>query len=100
MRLKGNQFKMSENNFSLKEEIKKLEDSNRRDLNIIALFMIKKKPDIQSKGQLQVLIKRHLRSAKNLAEFMDNQILKACDVAERDYPKLWTIETLFKILTR
>lgn len=91
---------MNPEEFSLKEEIKKLEESPRRELNIIGFYVDKKKPDIQSKAQLSVLIKRHLRPAKNLVEFKDSQILKASAIAEKEYPKLWTIETLVKILTR
>lgn len=91
-----------EKEFSLKEEINKLEDSPRRDLNIIAMFLLKKRPNIKSKGQLSILIKRHLRAAKNLAEFDDIQILEAVDLVNRApiWSDRWTIETLVKILTK
>src|SRR3990167_4969715 len=46
---------------SLEEETKKLEDSPRRDLNIIAFYMAEKNLRPDNKSQLQVLIKRHLR---------------------------------------
>lgn len=92
--------KVADAPFSLKESIKKLEDNKRRDLNIIALYLEKKKPDIKTSQQLQVLLRRHLRAAKSLTPFDDHQILGACTIAEKEYPKIWTIETLVKILTR
>lgn len=86
--------------FLLKDQIKKLEDNPRRDLNIIALYLEKKKPDIRTAQQLQSALKRHLRAAKALSAFDDDQILKACATAEKEYPKIWTIETLVKLLTK
>lgn len=86
--------------FSLKEEIKKLEDSKRRDLNIIALFMEEKKPDIRTKEQFIIAIKRHLRAANLLKPFDDDQILKAVRYAKKEYGEIWQLETLLKILTK
>lgn len=86
--------------FSFKEEVKKMEDHTRRDLNVIALYFEKRNPDIRTREQFQVALKRHIRPAKSLTVFTDNQILKACDIAEKEYPKVWTIETLIKILTK
>lgn len=86
--------------FSLKDEIKKLEDNSRRDLNIIALYLEKKKPDIRTRDQFKVALRRHLRPAKDLTAFDNTQILKACSIAEKEYPLKWTIETLVKILTK
>lgn len=86
--------------FSMKEEIKKLEDNKRRDMNIIALYLEKRKPDIRTKDQFNVTLRRHLRAAKQLSAFDDGQIIKACAEAEKEYPKLWTIETLVKLLTK
>ena len=85
--------------FSLKEETQKLEDSPRRDLNIIGLYFSERKPDLQSKAQLSVAIRRHLRAAKDLVPFTDNQILDAVPKAKR-ITEDWTLETLQKILTK
>lgn len=86
--------------FNLKDEIKKLEENKRRDLNVIAFYLERRKPDIRSKAQLQVVLRRHLRAARDLKPFTDEQILAACKMAEKEYPKLWTIETLIKILCK
>lgn len=85
--------------FTLKEEIKKMEENQRRDLNIIALYFEEKKPDINTKEQLSVAIKRHLRAAKDLIPFTDSQILVAVKKA-RAMRVEWTLETLVKILTK
>lgn len=84
--------------FDLKEEIEKMENNQRRDMQIIGLYLSRKKPDIRTKEQLGVTIRRHLRAAKTLEPFDDEQILKgfrkASDVNG------WTIETAVKLLTK
>lgn len=86
--------------FSLEEEIKKLEDSSRRDLNVIALLLEERKPDIKSQDQFNVLLRRHLRAAKSLVPFTDEQIMKAVTYAKKEYKELWQLDTLVKILTK
>ena len=96
---KDNLAEASSAPFSLKEEIQGLENSPRRDLNIIALYFEEKKPDLQSKAQLSVAIKRHLRAAKDLIPFTNNQILNAVPKA-KEITNDWVLETLVKILTK
>lgn len=86
--------------FSLKEEIKKLEDSPRRDLNIIALYFEQRGTDLQNMEQYHVALRRHLKPAGALKSFTDKQILKAIDYAKKEYKDIWTLETLTKILTK
>lgn len=86
--------------FSLKEEIRKLNDSDRRDLNIIGLFFEETNPDLKTIEQYQVALKRHLTPAKSLKAFTDNQILDAIDYAKKKYKGIWTLETIIKILTK
>ena len=90
----------SDTPYSLKEEIKKLEDSPRRDLNIVALYFEHRKPDLQNREQYEIALKRHLKPAGVLKNFTDTQILKALDYAKKEYKEMWTIETLEKILTK
>lgn len=90
----------SDTPYSLKEEIKKLEDSPRRDLNIIALYFEHKQPDLQNRNQYEVALKRHLKPAGELKVFTDAQIVKALEYAKKEYKDIWTIETLSKILTK
>ena len=93
--------------FSFSEEKKKLEDNERRDLNIIALFMEYRAKSLQGKVktplQLTYFIKRHLRAAKQLkeAEYTDEQLLSAFDAVSVKYRDIdWTLETVGKELTK
>lgn len=90
----------SDTPFSLKEEIKKLEDSPRRDMNIIALYLDHRKPDLQNRQQYSETIKRHLKPAISLKSFTDSQILKALDYCKKEYKDIYTLETLMKVLTK
>ena len=85
--------------FSFKGGVQKLEESTRRDMNIIALYFDKKKPDLQSKEQFNAAIRRHLRPAKELISFTNEQILRGCEKAERQTPE-WVLETVLKMLTK
>ena len=86
--------------YSLKEEIKKLEDSSRRDLNVIALYFDYRKPTFENRKQYDIALRRHLKPAKELANFSDKQIIKAIDYAKKEYADIYTLETLIKILTK
>lgn len=87
-------------NFSLKEEIKKLEDSPRRDLQIIGYYLSERMPDIRSKEQLSATIKRHLRAAKKIEMFEDDQIVSKMKLAKSLLPKEFTLDTCWKLLTK
>lgn len=91
--------KAAEGPFSLREEIGKLEESSRRELNVIALYLDERKPGIESRDQLSVAIKRHLRAAGQLKVFSDDQIIGAIPKA-KEITAGWTIETLVKVLTK
>jgi len=86
--------------YSLIEEIKKLENSERRDLNIIALFFRYKNPDLKTYEQYQIALTRHLKPAKALVLFDNEQLIKAIEIAKKEYPEIYTLETLLKILTK
>lgn len=85
--------------FSLKNEIQKLYESPRRDLNLIGWYFEKRQPDIRTKGQLQSALRRHLRAAKELSPFTDDQLGKAWRYVASEYPE-WTLETLLKKLVK
>lgn len=85
--------------FSLKEEIQKLEENPRRDLNIIGLYFRERNPNFSNKEQYSIALKRHLRAAKLLISFTDSQIISATNFVKTKYPE-WTIETIMKQLTK
>jgi hypothetical protein len=93
----------SEAPFSLKEELKKLEDNNRRDINIIGFILeekLKDGLDISSRGKFDVAFRRYLRTANQLKHYSNDQIIDAAAKARKEYPGMWTGETLIKILTK
>lgn len=92
--------KLPEEEFSLKGEIQKLEENPRRDLNIIGLYFKRRLPDIKSKEQYAIALKRHLKPAKDLIPFTNDQLIDAIDYAQREYKSIYTLETLIKILTK
>ena len=88
-----------EESFEMTKEIEKLNANTRRDMNIIALYFEEKRPDLCTKEQYQIALRRHLRAAKLLSPFTNAQILKAVNYAKQKYPE-WTIETLVKLVTK
>lgn len=84
--------------FVLKDEVAKLEDDPKRHIQIIGLYLKQKRPDIRTKDQLHASIVRHVRAAKSLVPFEDDQILKAFRKASE--VNGWTIETALKLLTK
>lgn len=85
--------------FNLSQEIKKMEESKRRDLNIIALYLDERRPDLRTKGQISTAIKRHIRAAASLKDFTDDQLIKGMRKAKQLTPE-WTLETIVKMLTK
>ena len=85
--------------FNLQDEIRKLEDSPRRDLNIIGLLFSERKPNLKTKEQYQIALKQHLRPAKDLIPFDDGQILEAMRQAKEFVPG-WNLNTLIKLLIK
>lgn len=89
----------AEEKFDLEKEIEKMENNPRRDIQIIGLYFKQRKPDIRSREQLFKAIRRHLRPAKELKPFEDDQIIKGFRKAA-DQISGWTIETAVKMLTK
>lgn len=85
--------------WSFKEAIKKLEDSPRRDLNIIAFYFEERKPVFHNRDQMASALRRHLRAAKELIPFTDDQILTGSKKAAKQTNE-WTLETVLKMLSK
>ena len=86
--------------FNLKEEIKKLEESPRRDMQIIGYYLSEKGADLRSKEQLTIAIKRHIRPAGLLQVFEDDQIVRGFKQVKEFMPDSWTLESVVKILCK
>lgn len=92
-----------EDPFDLRDEIVKMEENPRRDMNIIAMYMDMRfdsvKENITNKKTFQTTLRRHLRDAKELVDFSDDQILKGAKTAKAQ-TKDWTLRTVIKNLTK
>jgi hypothetical protein len=77
-----------------------LKESSRKELRVLGRFFETKKLTFETKGQAQTALKRHIRAAKDVAEFSAKQIDWAMDKAIEEYPDKWTLETLTKLLTK
>jgi len=86
--------------FSLEEELKKMQDNPRRDIKVIAWFIKEKRIPLKNSSQLSATIKRHIRAAKLLDPFDKQQIVAASENADRKIGNAWTLETLYKLLTK
>ena len=86
--------------WDFKKYLEEMNENKQRHINIIAFYLEEKGLKFESKEQVQAAIKRHLRAAKDLVPFTDKQITAAAEQAKKEYPRIWTIETLVKILTR
>lgn len=83
--------------FSFEEELKKLQDSNRKDFKIIALYWRKKGFVFENRKQFESSLKRELRPAKELTGYSGEQIARAIRYCQDNYEKIgWTLETINK----
>ncbi len=85
--------------FIFEEYLETMENHPKRYIQLIAFYFKEKKIKFTSKAQIESAIKRHLRAAKAVEPFSDNQIIMASRGVAKEYPD-WTIETLLKKLTR
>lgn len=83
---------------NLKLELNKMDEDKNRHINILSLYIREKRLIPDNYGQLQVIIKRHLRSAQSLRPFTDKQILDGIIKARKI--EGWTLETVVKMLTK
>lgn len=98
---KGGEPEDSNESMTLEEFLISCRSSPRRYVRLVGEFADEKKLAFDSKGQWRVFLSRNLRPAKNLEPFTDQQIGKAMkDIKSSEYITKWTLETLFKYLTK
>lgn len=89
--------------FIFEEALKKMEDSPRLDLQLIAYFIREKKLKFTNREQLAGCVSRHVRAAKQCVAFEKEKVLKAFkevkELADRK-PFDWTLDTVHKQLTK
>lgn len=86
--------------FSFGKYLEAMENHKNRHVQVIGFFFREKGLSFDTKEKAEAAIRRHLRAAKALAVFSDNEIVEASKKAQKDFPGMWTIETLTKILTK
>lgn len=79
--------------------IDSLYDNPNRYLNIIAYFFEQKNILFDTRAKAQSALQRHLRAAKLLSPFTDEEITQVTERLKREFPQ-FTIETIYKYLTR
>jgi hypothetical protein len=89
-------LKNEEKEFSHNEELEKLRTSTRKDYKIIALYWKKKNWKFENKEQYNSALVRELKPAKNLKGYTGEQIGKSITFCMKEYPEIWTLETVFK----
>jgi len=87
---------------NLIEFVASCKSSKQRHIQIIAEWADTIKPELTTSAQWQVFLKRHLRAAKELSVFSDEQITKAFEKIEKaradGWLKKFTLETIIKFL--
>jgi hypothetical protein len=92
---------LDESPFDFSAYLRQMRDSKQRHIQILGRFFYAKGLIFDNDAQVQAAIRRHLRPAKNLAGFSNDQIDGAIQKVERQYPDIeWTLETLVKVLTK
>lgn len=86
--------------FDFDSYLEKLHNDKRRTIQIIAFFFSEKSLRFSTLSKARVAVQRWLKSAQRLIPFTDDEIFKAADIAKAEYPRIWTLDTLLKILTR
>lgn len=86
--------------FIFKDYLKEMEENKSRHINVIGHYFEEKGITFDTRLKANTAIKRHFRAAKEVSNFSDQEIVKATDKARKEYPGIYTVETILKILTR
>lgn len=93
----------------LEEKLQEMESKPNSYLDIIASFIREKPVRVENSAQLSNVIKRYARVAKSLSgAYTNNQIFSAAEKIQQDNKRRsqrgdevdWTLETVYKILTK
>jgi hypothetical protein len=85
--------------WTLEDYKKKLEDSDRREMNIIALYWDYKKPILNSVEQARNEVKRNIRAARDLVPYEDKRLVKTIEYLTKQANFKWTLESVLKYIT-
>lgn len=96
---KSNIAETSSAEWDFKEALKKLDDSPRRDLNIISLYWKNKDPKLTNRSQAEIELRRCLRPAKLLMPYEDDRLVDTMNWLKKNADFKWTLESVAKYIT-
>lgn len=85
--------------FNFSEWLEEIENSGKRHLEVIGFFFKEKGIKFKTRDQANTALKRHLKAAKEVALFTDEDIVKVTEKLKREFPD-FTVETIYKQLTK
>lgn len=89
---------IGEKDFTWEDFLNSLHDSPQRHINIIGYYFEKKRLAFDTKEKAETAFRRHLRPAKLLTPFSDQEIVKTASQLSKTFPA-FTLETIYKKLT-
>lgn len=87
-------------NFNWNELLKVYSDHESYVLNILAYYCFIKNIKPDNWGQAKTILSRHTKSAQAIKDFPVEKIKKVIDKLNRDMPQEFTLETVYKYLTK
>lgn len=87
-------------NFNWDELVKFMGNHENYVLNILGYFVFLKEIRADSWGEAKQILGRHTKAAQSLKDFRVNKIKKEMGRLNRDMPREFTLETVYKYLTK
>lgn len=85
--------------WNFKEALKKMDESPRRDINIISLYWKNKDPKLTNKKQAEIELRRCLRAAGLLMPYEDDRLVDTMEWLKKNADFKWTLESVLKYIT-
>ena len=87
--------------FIWSEYLEKMFNNKDVAIQVIAFYFKERGKKFDTKPEVAVAIKRHLRPARQVAVFSEDKVRRAFKVVKEKHPDIdWTLETIVKILTK
>lgn len=89
--------------FDFAETMKRWEDGDDETFQLLAYFFARRKLSFDTRQKLDDAVSRHIKAARKVARYSGAEVRKAmdeCDRNERSRGIRWTLETVFKELTK
>ncbi len=85
--------------FNYDEYLTTMSNDKNRHIQIIAKYLVTRGIQYDSKEKMQMVIKRHIRAARDLSVFSDDELKRAATYCKTKYYNIdWTLETMLKVL--